>query len=1044
MERSPAAPVADVFVSYNHADRAAVQEISAALSLRGLTTFADWKDLEAGLPWPSKLERSLSAVRAVAIILGPSGLGPWQSREMYYALDAQLESQDAFPVFAVLLAGAEPPSGFLKLNTWVDLRRGISDESIEQLVRAVRREAVEERPVSSICPYRDLRSFGEEDAPLFFGREEAIDKLLQRIDASTRLLDAPRLVAVVGPSGSGKSSVVAAGVVPALRRRHPPEVVWDAVTFKPDQTPWRGLADALAPLLLPNGSIAEQSHEATTLMPALQSDGGIASIVKRILKESAGTGHLLIVVDQFEELFTAVDEKTARAFVAALLAASRNAPMTIVVTLRSDYYGRAIALDRDLSNALAEAQVNLGPIRRDELRDVIEKPARIVGLTFAPGLVDRILNDVGDEPGNLPLLEYALTELWKNRTGRELTFAVYDQIGGVTSALAKRADTLFHELPARQQPAARRLFTRLVRVSAANEEGADTRRRVRREELDDDAWSLVRIFTGPSARLLVAGTDTVEVAHEALIQKWTTLRTWIEEDRRFLLWRQQLDVYRATDPDGVLMRDARLAEAQSFLRERRDELSADEREYLDVASAKVRSRRRKIYTASALGVAAAMVVLAWMIWVRTASYAVRQILARSPAKYVVASSHQPVYDMAALIRCGALRDLEDAVHDEDLRAERLAEFAMASRMAGLPASDVDRAIVQADDVAKAEGVVSTVRVASIYRAYGGNREARALLAVAERAAGVSHDALAVASAYYEAGHAVDALRTAARYVAAVPSREIASTPDEIEILLQEATRLIRYGRRETAADLMWRISLQLRELQPDSSVSVATNLHALSIATGHPLPYQRHLTWPVQSEAGRSAYDRLLRGDIGDALATYRRLDSLERSGAARAFVVVLIRGNHLREAEAIAAESDANSLPRIVTKYLESNRRNEAYALVRRIEATPAVDRRHVVVGFSDVSIAFRYAGNEAESERAYNDASRVATTPKVLKDDAAREVSQAALTKALAARGRFHEARKIADAIENDTVRWDAQLAILREYAGIHAPRNVESPSF
>lgn len=379
MERSSAAQAVDVFLSYNHVDRAVVGEICSALSLRGITAFADWKDLEVGLPWPSKLERSLNAVRAVAIIVGPSGLGPWQTREMYYALDAQVESKNTLPVFAVLLAGAEPPSGFLKLNTWIDLRRGISDESIEQIVRAVRREVVEARPVSAICPYRDLRAFSEEDAPLFFGREEAIDKLLERIDASTRRLDAPRLVAVVGPSGSGKSSVVAAGVVPALRRRRPPEVVWDAVTFKPDQTPWRGLADALAPLLLPNAMIVEELREATTLMPALQSDGGIASIIKRILKESAGTGHLLIVVDQFEELFTAADEKTAREFVVALLTASRNAPMTIVLTLRSDYYGRAIALDRDLSNALAEAQVNLGPIRREELRDVIEKPAHIVG-----------------------------------------------------------------------------------------------------------------------------------------------------------------------------------------------------------------------------------------------------------------------------------------------------------------------------------------------------------------------------------------------------------------------------------------------------------------------------------------------------------------------------------------------------------------------------------------------------------------------------------------------------------------------------------------
>jgi hypothetical protein len=356
--------------------------------------------------------------------------------------------------------------------------------------------------------------------------------------------------------------------------------------------------------------------------------------------------------------------------------------MTLLVTLRSDYYGRAIAIDRELSTDLPDSQVNLGPIRREELREVIEKPAAVVGLKLEEGLIERMLDDVGDEPGNLPLLEYALTELWKARSGNLMTFAAYCDIGQVSGALANRANALLGELSEGQKTAARRLMLRLVRVSDAAEEGADTRRRARRDELDAEAWKLVDFFTSARARLLIAdkdpvsGIDTVEVAHEALIRKWDRLRQWLDENRQFLLWRQRLAIYRNSweaagrEDEGTLLRGRLASEAQTWLRSRRAELSAAEREYIEKSGAAV-SRFRTVWrTAAAAAIVAGMISLAWFLWSRTDQYNIDRILAKDWEETAVAFAfaqksqntlHQ-FSDLVALSKLGRDDDISGAIN----------------------------------------------------------------------------------------------------------------------------------------------------------------------------------------------------------------------------------------------------------------------------------------------------------------------------------------------------------------------------------------------
>jgi formylglycine-generating enzyme required for sulfatase activity len=545
MHQTNVAPEFDVFVSYNSLDHAAVERIARALKDRDLTVFLDRWELVPGRPWPNALEELLSKCAAAAVVLGPSGMGAWQQREHYLALDRQASNPE-FGVIPVILPNAEPALGFLSLNTWVDLRGGVDDaQSIDLLAAAVRGEppsALLERTrqaVAEICPYRGLEVFREEDAPFFFGREAFTEKLCETVSAQS-------LIAVVGSSGSGKSSVVRAGLIPRLRRPDGP--VWEMVTLVPGKQPLEALAGALLPLLEPEMTepdrLAEMNKQADYLRTG---QVRLHQVIKRMVEKQTGTDRLLLVVDQWEELYTYAKNKEAEKvnarFVDQLLAATESAPLTVVLTLRADFYGEALA-HRGLSDRLQGAQVNLGPMTRDELEHVITAPAEKVGLSFDTGLVDRLLDDVGEEPGNLPLLEFALKGLWKARKENRLLYEVYKDMGGVKRAIARLAETVYAKLDPAEKKAAEQVFTKLVRPG---DETGDTRLRTGLGEFNVAGQALIRKLAGPEVRLLITGQDattgekSVDVAHEALIREWDRLRGWVNKvrkqlnDRRLLL-----------------------------------------------------------------------------------------------------------------------------------------------------------------------------------------------------------------------------------------------------------------------------------------------------------------------------------------------------------------------------------------------------------------------------------------------------------------------------------------------------------------------------
>ncbi len=585
----------DVFLSYNSRDREAVLKIQKMLSERGISSFLDCQHLTVGLNWRNEIEAALTKVNSVVVFISAEGFGRVQRGEKDLALDRQefaTKAGNKFPVIPILLPSAKPDdvTGFLSLNTWVDLRTGLENAAaMDAIAHAINGQApsLQTPQPELLCPYRGLLAFTEDDAPLFYGRDAFADDLLQK----ARSL---KLIAVVGPSGTGKSSVVQAGLLPRLRRERAPNAQWEAIIFRPGNRPFHNLASELVALYETNPSKTEQMLAANKLGEALAKNELPLDVpINEALKVTKWANRLLFIVDQFEELFTLTEEKDRKPFVNLLLKAAEATPITIVLTLRADFYSQSISVSRELSDAIQQGIVNIGYVKREELRRAIVKPAESVGLQFEDGLIERILDNLEDEPGNLPLLEFALTELWEKRQANRVTNQLYESIGGVEGSISKRAEEVFTSLSHPQQDFAIRAFTRLVRVSAASEEGTDTRQRVKLKDFNDATQSVIQSFV--KARLLVTsrneatGEEIVEVAHEALIKNWGRLKELVSKDREFLLWRQEFNFLRAkwlrtqketgNQRDGLLS-PSDLTKAKRWLKTNEEDLNEEEKLFI--------------------------------------------------------------------------------------------------------------------------------------------------------------------------------------------------------------------------------------------------------------------------------------------------------------------------------------------------------------------------------------------------------------------------------------------------------------------------------
>ena len=483
-----ASEIYDVFVSYSRADLRHAAEIDSVLSAKGLRSFFDRRNLAPGLPWVRALEQAIDAAKAVIVLIGPRGLGNSQQYERELALVRQ--SRDpTFPVVPVILpdTSADRPFDFLNLLTWVDFSHvGKVTDAPDELARLL--AAVHGAPSPSdlvreaICPYRGLDPFREEDAAFFFGRGSASEPE-SPIGQLVRKVREHPFVMVVGRSGSGKSSLIYAGLLPALRREG--DRFWNVLSLRPGPTPLRALGAAFNPRA--GEGAAEYATKITKEAEKLRT--GDPEVLSHIIHEELDRAEgkpdrLLLYIDQWEELYaqasSSSDSRAAQhaadvnRFIELLLTAARTAPVTVVATVRADFYDPLIA-HQEIRSLLPTRQVLLGAMPRSELERTIVEPARKVGLAFdPPDLVQRILDEAGEDEGMLPLLEYALKETWALRKGNMITADSYARSGGVREAVRKTAERTFEGLSAEDQKAARQLFLRLVTPGEGQE---DTRAR---------------------------------------------------------------------------------------------------------------------------------------------------------------------------------------------------------------------------------------------------------------------------------------------------------------------------------------------------------------------------------------------------------------------------------------------------------------------------------------------------------------------------------------------------------------------------------------
>ncbi len=452
-----------------------------------------------------------------------------------------------------------------------------------------------------INPYKGLRPFQEADAADFHGRESLIERLVERLTEPESPQNG-RFLAVVGPSGSGKSSVIKAGLLPAIRHEtHASSTHWYIVEMTPGEEPVKKLEAAV---------LRVAARGDSGLFQTLHTDQhSLSPILEQVLP--LDSGELVLVIDQFEEVFTLTEDEQTRAHFLSLLHHAVTTPasrLRIIITLRADFYDRPLLYPGFGELIQANTEVVL-PLTANELERAMSQPAQRAGLSLEDGLSDLIIEDVGQQPGALPLLQYALTEMHEKREGKKLTLRAYRASGGISGALARRADEIYEQLTPDERGVAKQLFLRLVALGDHTE---DTRRRVLQSELftlNTDRITIQTVIDRFAHYRLLAfdrdpatRTPTVEIAHEALIRRWEQLQNWLNENRDDLRLQRQLsnmtaDWLKAQRDASFLAMGARLAQFETLTQHTSVTLSQDEAAYIQ-QSIRLRQRilrRRQLF-----------------------------------------------------------------------------------------------------------------------------------------------------------------------------------------------------------------------------------------------------------------------------------------------------------------------------------------------------------------------------------------------------------------------------------------------------------------
>ncbi len=529
----------------------------------------------------SGAKRSLLQLRSNEITVGFSGAPVWDKLTRR--------------VIGVVSDVAEPDSH----HRLVETAFAISTETLQHVCRPLH--------ISDICPYLGLAAFTETDAEFFFGRQFIINRILNKLSKY------PSFLTILGPSGSGKSSVVQAGFIPQLRKGGVPgSDRWGVLIKRPANDPFVELAG--------QGLAGETPH--------LRENAEIW------LRQHPEQKRLVLIFDQFEEIFVPGSEALCQSLIEQITQLVQSSlPISVILVMRNDFYSR-LAQHEALMAEVEKSQVNIPQLTREDLTTMIQKPAEAVGLRFEEGLVEAIVKDATEasleaEDGGpagqstvLPLLESALTELWKRREDGMLTHDAYAVIGAVVGALNQWAEQAFRELQSEEQrQLAHRIFTDLVYLGDESQGILDIRRRreltslYRQDHEQQDVQHVVEHLADNRHRILVKGRDiqtgeaTVEIIHDVLLHTWGSLKEWIEKDRDFLEWHQALErqaqAWAKKRDKDKLLRGSDLAKAIGYLDKRHGEMNQSEHGFI-VAS---KDRRRLVGRRIALLIVALVLIL---------------------------------------------------------------------------------------------------------------------------------------------------------------------------------------------------------------------------------------------------------------------------------------------------------------------------------------------------------------------------------------------------------------------------------------------------
>jgi WD40 repeat protein len=601
-----------VYIAYARANMGFVEWLRTDLKGAGISLWTDRIGLKQGTPdWEQALRDAVQIADMILLVTSPS------ARRSSYVRDqlalAKMYNKPVIPIWADGETWADSaPSGLVNAG-YVDLRDHVYDTGLAELIDVLRGQAplpqaptapvatvhqAVEPPADPRNPYKGLRAFRNtpEDQRDFFGRADLVRDLLNAIN------EFPGFLAVVGASGSGKSSVIMAGLLPALQRGAIPECMdWFYLDpFVPGMHPLENLTIALAGAL-------KQSQRSVREDLENPNARGLHTLTRQLVSGSPGR-RVVLYIDQAEELFTiSCDEAERRQFIDLITTAVNEATsvVTVILSMRADFYDRPLAYPE--LGVLMEAHTRtVMPMSLADLYDAILRPTQLadVQLEFDEGLVSELVFAVRDEAGALPLMQFALDQLFQRREGRRLTWAAYNTIGGVRGALAKHAEETYSRLPSDDhRRLARALFLRLIEPGAT--ELDTTRRRASQTELVlADLEATARLAETKTAfvdaRLLttdrVGDHETVEVSHEAIIREWSRLAGWLREARDDVHWQKKVsedaaDWRRENSPMdyGGFYRYGMLSEAQEWAA--RNVPSADEQAFIE-ASAKVEMERR--------------------------------------------------------------------------------------------------------------------------------------------------------------------------------------------------------------------------------------------------------------------------------------------------------------------------------------------------------------------------------------------------------------------------------------------------------------------